>query len=347
MPRNLVTIWIISTAILGPVAAFASGLGAVLEGSPFASFSDADYQQFFASVQRAADGPVGGQSIDWSNTASGAHGTVKATRAFRRPEGDCREMKGENTARGRAEPFRVTVCKGKDDKWLLAPNEPYQKPAPPAAVASPGFPAALPASFSGVLPCADCQGIDYALELNADGNYRLRMTYLGRGAGGAGESVDDAGAWQLVWSGERVTLRSDRNTTVTFAIKDADTLRLLDANANEINSTLNYDLKRAAVLAPIAPAELRPSAQAVPKSIYVAPNRRSCTGVAPMRCLQIREQPTDPWRLYYGQIIGFSHEAGFEYQLRILEDVVPNPPADGDDKRWFLDRVVEQRYVGE
>ena len=66
--------------------------------------------------------------------------------------------------------------------------------------------------------------------------------------------VDDAGAWQLVLDGQRVTLRSDRNTTTTFGIRNPDTLRLLDKNGQEIESKLNYDLKRAAVYAPIEPA---------------------------------------------------------------------------------------------
>jgi hypothetical protein len=64
-----------------------------------------------------------------------------------------------------------------------------------------------------------------------------------------------------------------------------------------------------------------------------------------MECLQIRENPTDPWQLYYGEITGFTHEPGIEYRLRILEDQVANPPAGASSKRWFLDLVVEQKVV--
>jgi hypothetical protein len=88
-----------------------------------------------------------------------------------------------------------------------------------------------------------------------------------------------------------------------------------------------------------------PSAAAVQKSIDVAADRAPCVGVAPMQCLQVRDGPEQPWRLFYGEIIGFTHESGVEYRLRILEDDVPNPPADGSAKRWFLDQVVEQRVV--
>jgi len=88
-----------------------------------------------------------------------------------------------------------------------------------------------------------------------------------------------------------------------------------------------------------------PSANALQKFIYVASERMPCTGVAPKRCLQVRSTPDEPWQLYHDEIIGFEPQPGIEYRLRILEDSVPNPPADGPSKRWFLDMVVEQRVV--
>ena len=87
------------------------------------------------------------------------------------------------------------------------------------------------------------------------------------------------------------------------------------------------------------------SAKAVTKFIHVAAERVPCTGVAPMMCLQVRDSPDQPWRRHHGEIIGFTHEAGIEYRLRILEDTVPNPPADASAIRWFLDLVVEQRRI--
>ena len=255
MTRNRVTLWPLLLACLAPLAAHAAGLGAVLQNSPFTDFTDADYKQFFVAVKQAADGPVGGPASDWTNQASGAHGTVQSTRAFQRQEGDCRELRGDNTARGRSEPYRITVCKGADGKWLLAPSEPKpKKQAQPAAApaAAAGFPRKLPASFSGVLPCADCPGMEYRVEFHEDGSYRMRTTYLERGDNGTGKNIDDTGAWQLVYDGARVTLRSDGNTTTTFVIRDSDTLRLVDENGDEFKSELNYDLKRATVYAPIA-----------------------------------------------------------------------------------------------
>ena len=88
-----------------------------------------------------------------------------------------------------------------------------------------------------------------------------------------------------------------------------------------------------------------PSANAVQKFVYVAAERKPCSGVGRMECLQVRDRPSDPWQLYYGEIVGFTHVPGTEYRLRIWEDDVPKPPADGSSKRWLLDLVVEQRVI--
>lgn len=88
-----------------------------------------------------------------------------------------------------------------------------------------------------------------------------------------------------------------------------------------------------------------PSTSARTKFIYVASERKACTGVIPMQCLQVRERPEQPWSLFYGNIEGFEPEPGVEYRLRILEEDVPNAPADGSTLKWWLDLVVEQKIV--
>ncbi len=87
------------------------------------------------------------------------------------------------------------------------------------------------------------------------------------------------------------------------------------------------------------------SAHAVTKFIYVASELKDCTGVSPMKCLQIRDSEDEPWRLHYGQIIGFEHQPGIEYRLRIKEDKVERPAADQSSVIWYLDLVVEQKVV--
>lgn len=81
---------------------------------------------------------------------------------------------------------------------------------------------------------------------------------------------------------------------------------------------------------------------AVTKLVYVASERKTCTGVATQQCLQIRTERTDDWQLYYGEIEGFEPEPGVAYRLRIKEYDIENPPADAAAKKWVLDMVVEQ-----
>jgi 17 kDa outer membrane surface antigen len=122
------------------VALAASPFGAGLKGSPFERFTDADFELFFDSAQQAAIGPLG-EVKEWSNAKSGAHGTVKAVREYKRDAADCRELRGQNSARGRTEPFRLSTCKEADGKWRVAPYEPPPKPAaPPPPTAPPAVP---------------------------------------------------------------------------------------------------------------------------------------------------------------------------------------------------------------
>jgi hypothetical protein len=44
--------------------------------------------------------------------------------------------------------------------------------------------------------------------------------------------------------------------------------------------------------------------------IYVAPERKACTGVGKMQCLQVRDSASDDWQLHYDEIEGFTPEPG-------------------------------------
>ena len=78
------------------------------------------------------------------------------------------------------------------------------------------------------------------------------------------------------------------------------------------------------------------------KTIYVGPRQVDCVGVAPQKCLLVKEKPGDDWTMYYDQIQGFDYEPGYEYELRIVEEEVENPPADASSIRWTLVEVVSK-----
>jgi heat shock protein HslJ/uncharacterized lipoprotein NlpE involved in copper resistance len=110
--------------------------------------------------------------------------------------------------------------------------------APAASIAG----LALPASYVGILPCADCAGIAHTLTLREDGLYRLRRTYLGK----PGNPFSEIGHWRLDVDG-RLLLRRGSDVSL-FVIDGAATLRQLDRAGRPIRSALNYSLRRTAAV---------------------------------------------------------------------------------------------------
>ena len=80
----------------------------------------------------------------------------------------------------------------------------------------------------------------------------------------------------------------------------------------------------------------------VEKTLFVASERVPCTGVAPMQCLQVREAADRPWQYFYSEIEGFTHEPGYAYELRVREEKIADPPADGSSLRWNLLKMVSK-----
>lgn len=78
------------------------------------------------------------------------------------------------------------------------------------------------------------------------------------------------------------------------------------------------------------------------KSLFVASETKDCTGVAPMKCLQIKEKATDTWQNFYSSIEGFTYEPGFEYELKVRTEKLENVPADGSSVRYVLVKEVSK-----
>jgi copper homeostasis protein (lipoprotein) len=116
------------------------------------------------------------------------------------------------------------------------------------AGAAVGTASALPGTYVGDLPCADCPAIRYTLLLQPDGVFLLRMTYVGKG-----QSFDDIGNWSVSEHGKILTLEGGRGPAAIFAVKGDGVLRKLDTHGRDIRSQLNYDLKRVTEPLPIEP----------------------------------------------------------------------------------------------
>jgi len=122
---------------------------------------------------------------------------------------------------------------------LLAVAGCRQMPAEPAAAEGTVLPP-LPAHFAGTLPCADCPGIDYRLDLLPDDVFFLRESYQGREGG----PFDDVGRYLLSSDGAQLSLHGGREASLRFSLVSPDELRLLDRRGRPIESELNYSLLR-------------------------------------------------------------------------------------------------------
>lgn len=89
--------------------------------------------------------------------------------------------------------------------------------------------------------------------------------------------------------------------------------------------------------------------------LEISPETKSCTGVAPQTCLQVREikyndkgiktQVDKDWTLFYDQIQGFQHRADQRVIVRIKRYERKNPAADQSKYAYVQDMIVEQEIV--
>lgn len=96
----------------------------------------------------------------------------------------------------------------------------------------------LPASFSGVLPCADCPGIQYHLDVWPDQGYVLRREYLDRDL-----VVDETGRWHVDPARNALVLRGSDGAMSEWRIDANEALHLLDREGQPFESRLNYTLE--------------------------------------------------------------------------------------------------------
>nr|WP_086956572.1 envelope stress response activation lipoprotein NlpE [Xenorhabdus innexi] len=92
--------------------------------------------------------------------------------------------------------------------------------------------------FHGVIPCADCEGIETTLQLAKDGSYILEQTYL---KSGQEEPLFDTGRWVI--NGKKVNLTSEEGEKAYYQMK-GENLVMLDIHGEPIQSKLNYQLAK-------------------------------------------------------------------------------------------------------
>lgn len=112
---------------------------------------------------------------------------------------------------------------------------------PGRSAASLGALGALPASYAGDLPCADCAGLRYTLNLFPDQAYFLSIQYLGKEEA---PGVHDIGNWILSADQKVLTLAGGRDQILRFTVVDGQQLRMRGLDGQDIDSQVNYTLVR-------------------------------------------------------------------------------------------------------
>ena len=109
-----------------------------------------------------------------------------------------------------------------------------------------------PTTYRGLLPAADCAGIDYMLTLNdsiagADTLFALRMVYIEGDNNGGDITFDSRGRQQLFELDTKRGYRlmpDDGDVATYLVIENDSTLRMADSTLNRIDSPFNYKLVR-------------------------------------------------------------------------------------------------------
>lgn len=96
-------------------------------------------------------------------------------------------------------------------------------------------------TYQGVVPCADCEGIETSLTLNEDNTYILTKTYLGKD----GEAFKEEGSFSWDQTGGVVILEGLTDTPNQFFVAENQII-MLDMNGERIDGDLAdmYVLKK-------------------------------------------------------------------------------------------------------
>ncbi len=81
---------------------------------------------------------------------------------------------------------------------------------------------------------------------------------------------------------------------------------------------------------------------------WVNSSKVDCTGVGPMRCLQVQkgdDLASDSWEFFYSNISGFKYEPGYLYKIIVKEESIPSNErvADGSSIKHTLIKVLDKR----
>ena len=116
------------------------------------------------------------------------------------------------------------------------------KPDSATVVAEPAITAE---HYFGVIPCADCTGIETEIDLKSDHTYLVHSIYLGRKSTGPGSNeISETGTWML--HGNDTIHLADRKNAPSMYVRTDTSLIQLDMEGKRITGKLaeKYILKK-------------------------------------------------------------------------------------------------------
>lgn len=80
----------------------------------------------------------------------------------------------------------------------------------------------------------------------------------------------------------------------------------------------------------------------IEKTLIIASQKADCIGVAPQKCLLVKESTAQNWEYFYSSISGFSYTEGFEYEVIVSEKEVENPAQDASSIETTLIEIISK-----
>lgn len=79
--------------------------------------------------------------------------------------------------------------------------------------------------------------------------------------------------------------------------------------------------------------------------LYIGSITVPCIGVGPQRCMLVKENIDEEYKLFYDQIQGFDRQDGTEYQILVDISQDLNPPQDTSEFVFTLNQILQQQEV--
>ncbi len=130
-------------------------------------------------------------------------------------------------------------------------------------------------AYNGIIPCADCEGINYEIELKDDMTYRERMIYLGKNI----KPVSSIGKWKLEGT-NKITVFKKSDEISQFEYSKGD-LIILDGSGKRIEGPAaeKFILKPGGVQLPYDPYSVPADSSAISNSTSGKLNSENDTSI--------------------------------------------------------------------